>query len=628
MTIIRRIGAERLLHPAGALLIPGAVFFLFLQLQLPLPLYAWLLPFRLPHFVLLIGLYFFCFRLENHGRWLAGCSLTALIFALLLARNWSLGISNANIIAGFIPYKDAFYYYNSARELLSGNLIPANGLQGLFRPLFPGLLAVLLAISGHNLLTATAWMTLLLAFSCHAAAHAIRERLGSAPASLWMALVTAFIAPLVGFQLTELPSLAYASLALVLLMRGEEQKSWLDILLGSLILVLATSIRAGAFLMLPLLAAWAAYSLRDKNIRKNLLRLTSLLLVMLIGVVLANFAFPRLVTAPGAPANGSFAWMLYGQAVGGAGWQYHTQALGTSDPEIVLGAAIQKILTYPQGLAIGALKAYRDFFSISYIGMFDLFTWGSLIPEYLFWAVCIGLALAGVVRAVRRPTEKTHLLFLAAFTGVLVSIPFLPPADGGKRFYAGAVPFIFGIMCLGVASITAHFLDEPQHNTTQRAPKMSAYRLAGIVLLSVNLIGPSLLLATRRPQAPELPDCPSGQVPYSVDLHPGAFVDILPDANPTCGRAPALCLSQFQRWGLEKRVDDFYQELEKLAEASPEGIRLAAVNDLATQEFYFFAQPIEPDPEPQPGKVLSGCAQTIHTQFQIIRLAPSARQIN
>jgi len=64
-----------------------------------------------------------------------------------------------------------------------------------------------------------------------------------------------------------------------------------------------------------------------------------------------------------------------------------------------------------------------------------------------------------------------------------------------------------------------------------------------------------------------------------------------------------------------------------LAQASEDGLRLAAVHDRVTQEYYFFALPVELIALPERGGVLSGCAQPIRTQFQNIRLAQSARLI-
>ncbi len=610
----------------AAMLIPTGFFLLTLRAPLPTEAFNWLLPLRLPHFLAGLVIYACCFRLSGKAGWLVGSSLTAVFFALLLSRNWTLGISNANIIGGFIPYKDGFYYYNSAEAMLSGQLIPENGLQGAFRPLFPGLLAVLLFATNHNLMWATAIVTLFTALTCFLAAWAIRDHLGASPASVLMVLMLAFIAPMVGFNLTELPGLAYACLAFVLLATGGAGKNPVDMLLGALALILANSIRAGAFFILPLLALWAGIRLNEGqgiSVKKTALFLA----VIAGGITAANFLYPRLVTAPGALTNGSFAWMLYGQAVGGAGWQYHYQALGTSDPHMVLQAAIRKILSYPQGFAIGALKAYRDLFSNSRAGIFDLFDWHSRAVETLFWLACLGQTLAGLFSAAREPKKPFNLLMLVTSLGILLSIPFLPPIDGGKRFYAGAVPFIYGLIPLGLVFIKDWAQTGQKEAASRPIMDTRPVRIAALAMFFINLAAPLVLLAARQPAALAAEPCLPDQVPYSVALHDGAVVDILPDNHATCGRAPRLCLTQFDRFGLEKGVDDFFRELLDLAQASEDGLRLAAVHDRVTQEYYFFALPVELIALPERGGVLSGCAQPIRTQFQNIRLAQSARLI-
>jgi len=613
-------------YPIAALLIPVVVFLMFLWAPLPAKFLYRLLPLRLPH--LIFGLLFFtvCFRLPAKVGWLAGASLSSALFALLLGRNWALGISNANIIGGFIPYKDGFYYYNGAGVLLSGQQIPASGLQGAFRPLFPALLAVLLSATGHNLMAATAIITLVLTLSCFCAAWTVRDQWGSLPAALLMVLMTAFIAPLVGFNLTELPGLAYVCLSFALLVAGDARQNPADLLLGGLALILANSIRAGAFFMLPLLALYAARRLHTgKGVSVKYLAIFSAFLAA--GLVATNWAFPHLLTAPGTMTNGSFAWMLYGQAVGGAGWQYHFQALGTSDPAVVLHAAVQKILTYPQGLMIGTLKAYRDLFTIDQEGIFDLFSFRWQAGNLLFWIICVGLTITGLYAATRKRQEPPNLLMLFSAIGIWLSIPFLPPVDGGKRFYAAAVPFIYGLAALGVSFLTSFKKFAPCEPRRQPLCILSGVRIATVTLLAVNLIAPVGLLAMRQPADETTESCPAGRIAYTVAMQHGSFLDILPDGHPDCGHAPQLCLSQFDKYGQEKHVDDFFREVLEQARSSGAGVRLAAVHDLNTMEYYFFILPLDLIPLTEDESGLSGCAIPIRTQFQNIRLAQSARPI-
>src|SRR5262245_17675194 len=69
-------------------------------------------------------------------------SLILALFALPLARLWSTGDSATFLLGGLLPWSDANNYYWSARNLLDGNRMPA---WDALRPLFPGLLSVLLA---------------------------------------------------------------------------------------------------------------------------------------------------------------------------------------------------------------------------------------------------------------------------------------------------------------------------------------------------------------------------------------------------------------------------------------------------------------------------------------------------
>ena len=134
--------------------------------------------------------------------------------------------------------------------------IGQNGLQGAFRPLFPGLLSILLLLTNHNLLLSLVLMVLGTAFCVFFAAESLRVEYGSLPAALFFSLVYAFIQPMLGDTLTEIPSLAFACLSLVLLFKTNRNPNVMDALLGGTMLVLALSIRAGAFFMLPLLVLW------------------------------------------------------------------------------------------------------------------------------------------------------------------------------------------------------------------------------------------------------------------------------------------------------------------------------------------------------------------------------------
>ena len=205
------------LFPLVSLAVCCAGFFLTSALDLPSSWVNVFSRFGWAHFLFVAGILYLIFQVKGRMGLLLGGVFTALVFAIPIAMRLSTGLSNATVLAGFLPYKDGFYYYNGANMLLSGQPIPAYGLQGAFRPLFPALLASMLWLTGGNLLLALRLMVLATGFSVYLAALSVKRSYGPLPAAVFFTLTFAFIRPMLGDTLTELPGLAFACLALVLL---------------------------------------------------------------------------------------------------------------------------------------------------------------------------------------------------------------------------------------------------------------------------------------------------------------------------------------------------------------------------------------------------------------------------
>ena len=602
-----------------SILLPAGLFGLILSIEIPVSLVRFQSQYHLLHFFILVILFCLCFRSRGNLGWAAGCGLVMALFALQLASKWSLGISNANIIGGFIPYKDGFFYYNGARMLLAGQAIAGEGLQGAFRPLFPGMLSVLLLFTRHNLVWVIAAIVFLVALCSYLAAQALKNSFGPLPAAVLMVLLYSFIRPMIGYTLTELPSLAISCLAFILLLKGAESKKYSEIALGSLMLVIAISVRAGPFFMLPMLVLWIGWAFRAGK-KSAFKQMAFFALLIAAEFLIINILFPRLVTAAGSSTFGNFSWMLYGQAVGGAGWTYHFQTLGTHDPGIVMQAAVDKILSYPLGLIIGVLKSYRDFFLPGQVSMFNLISSRQNFFNILFWIVNISLMLWGLVHTIRRIHEPRCSLLLSCFLGIFFSIPFLPPVDGGNRFYSGSVPFFFAMEAVGLFSALTSFglTQAPQKKTSDQELKW--IRGLSLSMAALILIAPIGVKFTQRLPTVTTPDCPDNQVPYAIQLYKGMYIDIIPSTAEKCGTFPILCLVDFEKNGVDKNNDDFFQKLVELAAESEDGVRVSAAIDLITSGYNFAVYPLDLFPASDSAPLYTGCAEEIKTQFQKILL--------
>ncbi|BBB47909.1 hypothetical protein [Pelolinea submarina] len=618
-----KIALKEILFSIAGLFVSCAVFFFLSSVDLPGNWIKFLSYFNWIHFLLVTTLFFLIFQLNNKAAVVVGAVLAAAVYALPLAVRLSSGLSNATVLAGFIPYKDGFYYYNGAGMLLSGQMIPTEGLQGAFRPLFPALLSSLLLLTGENLLLTLQVMVLGTGLCAYLAAVSVRRSYGPLPAAVFFALVFAFIRPMLGDTLTELPGLAFACLALALLIEAAHTKNALTAAIGGVMLVLALSIRAGAFFMLPFLILWWGWLNRTGK-RFSLKKMVSFTLILMAAFVLSNMLVPRLLVAAGESTFGNFSWMLYGQAVGGAGFKYHVQALGTSDSAVVLQAALEKMRTYPLGFLIGCYKAFRDFFGNNSLGMFDLLSGEKAVGKWIFWGTCLGLLAGGLIKILRQRKQPVNLLLLAGFLGVLFSIPFLPPIDGGNRFYAGSVPFLFALLAAALPGVQFISAEKRTDILNTNMGAIAGWASAGMVFLTMLL--PLAILAFRADSTSVKAQCETGLVPYEARLVEGAYVDILPDENAICGPAPDLCRARFTANGMDQANDDFYRLLAEMSRQSEDGLRLWAGIEKNSGEYYFWAMPLDLAADLRNGTTFSGCAQGVESQYQHLLLVESILQ--
>ena len=111
------------LFPLVSLAACCAGFFLTSALDLPSSWVNVFSRFGWAHFLFVAGILYLIFQVKGRTGLLLGGVFTALVFAIPIAMRLSTGLSNATVLAGFLPYKDGFYYYNGANMLLSGQPI-------------------------------------------------------------------------------------------------------------------------------------------------------------------------------------------------------------------------------------------------------------------------------------------------------------------------------------------------------------------------------------------------------------------------------------------------------------------------------------------------------------------------
>lgn len=432
----------------GSIFISLFLFWVVLFLKIPSSFSRYFHTYSPGLFLVVLISYYLAFRLPDRFQIPVSLGLTMILLALPLSHLWASGFSDNFIIGGLLPYKDGKNYYLGANLILNGLPVVGAG-QATERPLFPGLLSVLLMLTGQNLKVALVMISQLIGVGMCLSSRQIRNVMGASAASLFGALMYFYIHALSGYTLSEMMGFMLGCFAFVLIFRSSQSLNWFDLALGLFALLMAVSARAGAFLIFPTMALWVGWVHRGKQ--RFSVRMTVYAIVFIvIGYSLVNSVYSRSLGIPPGYAFGNFSYAIYGQVRGGAGWHRAIEDLGTRNPSIVYRAALDYFLQHPISLFIGFAKSYWDFFLP---GGRSIFPFGNGWQDWrniIIWLGIMVSLMGGLVHLLKGIRSNLPSMLTAGFIGILLSIPFLPPIDGGRA--SMPAPCLSFLWCLCLVS--------------------------------------------------------------------------------------------------------------------------------------------------------------------------------
>ncbi|NQU29362.1 MAG: hypothetical protein HQ525_01705 [Anaerolineae bacterium] len=584
-----------------SLVVAIALFTLLLLIPIPYSFTAFFWYYSPLLFFIVFTIYALSFQLDNYWGWLLGLGVTMVLFALALSYMWNSGYSDNKVIGGILPYRDAYHYYNGARLMLDGRTLPEYTVQAAGRPLFPGFIASLLLLTGKNLQISIAVLVGLMGFTSYLSAHNLRAAFGPLPAALYISFSFLYAQSQIGFLHTELLGLILGNLGFILIWQSAQQRNLKKLIFAIFILMTAVSARAGAFLIFPMLAFWAGWVFRGEA-PFSWRSFGIISLVVILSYLSVNTLYSRIFVEPGSYTFGNFAYTLYGQIHGGTGWNRAIQDLATRDPVIIMDSAIQFFKAHPTSLLIGIAKSYRDFFIRGDMGIFSFFGSKTIWLDLTLWISSVILLIIGLLRTIKNIKNPISSLILAGFIGIFLSIPFLPPIDGGRRFYASTMPFFFALIALTLSSTKKEEIKVISDKQIVTAP------LAGLIALMTIIMPFFILQFTTTPEIAS-PSCPVNQVPYAIRLDPNSYLDIAPEQEIHCGNVPYICFDDFSQNSTEKKTNLLYQELVNQARLEEGTLRILVANNLVPRKsLHFFISPADLLTLIPPRTIISGCA--------------------
>lgn len=538
-----------------------------------------------------------------------GLTLTLAICAFQLLFIWNASVSDNKIIGGLIPYKDSQGYFFAADLLLNGIQIPAHSISAA-RPFYSGLLSFLLFLTNSNLQAVHVLLAALSGGVIFVVAQKVREIYGAIAAALFITVLIYYAKSYFGYLMTETVGLIFGCLAMFLLLTAAQHKNKTALLVGLVTLTIALFIRPGAFFVLPLMILWAAWVFRKGS--KISYDVAGIAILSLIAThVIFNQITAARIVEPGAVAFGNFSYSLYGQVRGGTGWHSAIRELGTTDPNVVLRITVDFFLKHPFSFFIASAKAYRDFLLMDN-GLFGgLFNSVIAVNLELFLRLALlGFSVCGVW-AFYKTKSDLGLLQLFTLAGVILSVPFVPPIDGGSRFYAATIPFLFLMPAAGIGYLFKE-KEEIAANKNNHSVTISVVFLSAVIIAFPMLVHVNPPLST----PPEPLICEDEQESYIARIYQGTYIDIA--SAESCGIAPVVCIKNFIENSADKKTDDFFHALLTQTDEIAGTLRIAPIVNHNDGNFYYLVGSPEQIAFEKSGDWVTGCAVEIRTKNQRI----------
>ena len=488
----------------------------------------------IPFFILLL---YIAFCLPGPWSRFLSIILTFSFFGLALAGLWQSGQSQSTVFNGIVPLFDASDYYTDALRLIAGQSFSSFSAR---RPLFPGLLAVLLTLTGRNLMASLGILTAITAGACYLAAKEIQRTHGAEAAVLVLTILFLFYRYNNGLVMSESLGITLGALGFVFIWRGLADFKQSSVWVGLFITTLALSARAGAFFTLPLMLLWGGWVFRMPGKKFSWIFFLGGLGAVSGGFLL-NWLLYQLLATPSGVLFANFSYTLYGLASGGKSWSYifviHPELLNLSEPyqsNTIYLLALEQIRQHPSLLLHGMLYNWKMFFSYSYGAYTYVFGEHRTVNIVVQWGLFI-LCAAGIYKWLNSKFADVFSSFVGlSALGIFISVPFLPPTDAFlMRPYAASIIFFGLLPAIGLIFILEKLKPGARFFFLKDRvfPSYEMTTLLSIGLLMALTIGPYLVKLTGNTPVLPMASCDAEFVSIVTRFNPGTYFNVIPDDN-------------------------------------------------------------------------------------------------
>jgi hypothetical protein len=368
------------------------------------------------------------------------CAAITLCFASLQAYIFNTALhpeNRFNLIGGLLPNADPSMYLALANQWSDGLRVTTPQTT---RQFFPCFLSAMLWICHRDLKMIVSIFTLITGLLSFIAWRQVRAVFGWLGATLFVTLVFFFYrCEAVGLLRTEQLGLWFALIAVALMLQGLLEKRESLWCVGLFSLVMGLNTRASAYFILPLLILYSGWLFRRGRWGWQSIFYAGVVCCI---AMLLNFICYWIFFAPPRPTS-NFWLCFYGMLKGG-NWVTAMNEIGVNynyTNMIAREKGLSLLKAEPWLVAKGFQKAcWYAWITNMFYGLPPT---SETFLSWMKWLTVIGAVVPWSWSMVQRKRAEVEWFVLLVVLGTLLSLPFAPPWDGGRRVYAVAYPFIY-----------------------------------------------------------------------------------------------------------------------------------------------------------------------------------------
>lgn len=431
--------------------------------------------------------------------WLGATLMALLIIAILSSGGWSgfnvpIDIQYVGLL-GLIPHADPTIYLLGAIELNShgtwGGTVANRPLAAAFR-------TVMTVASGYSYPTGLLLQASLLSVTIAFAAHRIRLWLGLWAAVAFLGLALSMTRGYLGTAMTEPLGLIWAFLSVGFLADAMRTRTLAPMLAAICFATIAQGMRTGAFLILPVMALWAALAF---STRQTFIRNSALVAAALITPFVFDQLLLKLFAQTGSASGWGVAYVLCGLARD-TSWDECARILNintipgglSAQTRALFDLAWSSFIADPSLLIAGLSRNLANCFRYLAHFMIAGYAGPALFSPADAWLWAVALVPGLALYFGRRETIGELPMWCGFALAILFSAAIVWNHDGWRSLYA-THPLVAAFMAIGF------FTPRQQSRTAPAVQIRTASAIVGAAAILFIAV-PFALLNIERPTTP------------------------------------------------------------------------------------------------------------------------------